>query len=138
MGMNIEVEDQLKMSHIDNGGVDAHLKFPQEKLGFSFVFATDDVTGNLTVTNLKFFKPEFDFKKEFEILEPYYEEFKSQIEPLIKEINDDLMSMVSEHLTEQFNKIIVNYKDVDHITNELYKAIGDESTGPFGDKLCVH
>lgn len=132
----IDVAGELKMSHIDDGSIDAHFKLPQD-LGFSFVFFKDETTGNLTTKDWKLYEPKINWKKDFSFLEEHKEIF-NEFKELVDEIHSDLKNMIIEHIQEHFNKIVVNYKDVEHITLELNKASGDEHTGPFGDKLCVH
>lgn len=136
--LNLKYEDSYKMFNVEDGSIDAHFKFPQEKYGISWIFAQDEVTGNLTVTNMKFHEPVFDWVKEFDFLGEHYEVFAKEVKPMIEEMDADLDKIIAEHITEYVNKIFVNYKTVDNVVDELYKAAGDEHTGPFGDKVCVH
>lgn len=126
------------MSHFDDGSVDAHFKLSQDKLGFSFEFSNDEVTGNLTTKNWKLLETTVNWDKELSFLGEHHSELKNELIQMINEVDKDVDEMAIEYIQEHFNDIIGNYKDVHHIVEELYKASGDEHSGPFGDKLCVH
>lgn len=136
--MDMKYQDSYKLFNVEDGFIDAHIKFPQEKYGFSFELVKDELTGNLTMKNMKFYEPVFDWVKEFKFLGEHYDEFAKEVKPIIEEMEADFDKMAIEQFEEKMNKIFINYKDVSEIVDEIYKAAGDESTGPFGDKLCVH
>lgn len=126
------------MSHSDDAFVDAHFKLPQDKLGFSFEFSNDEDTGKLTTKNWKLHGPKIHWDKELSFLGEQHSDIKNEITQMIDEVDKDINDMAIEFIQERFNDIIVSAKDVHHIVEELHKASGDEHTGPFGDKLCVH
>lgn len=134
----VDFDGKMKMSHIDDMSIDAHFKLPQDKLGFSFEFTKDDVTGNLTTKNFQIYEPEIDWQKELGFLEEHHENIVTELKPLFEEMDEDFTKMYIERIQEHLNRIIVNYRNIDQIIEELYKASGDDHTGPFGDKLCVH
>lgn len=121
---------------MEDGFVDAHIKFPQEKLGVSWVFVEDNE--KLGVKNMKFHEPVLDWHKEFSFLGEHYEVFVKEVKPLIEEIEGDMNKIMYKAMEEQMNKELVKYKDLDEVVDKMNKFAGDEHSGPFGEKLCVH
>lgn len=116
----------LEKTSTVNNNIDAGLKLPEEKFGLSFEFSKDPDTKKWTTKNFKLYEPQFDWdrylSRSLTLLGVYNDKIKNELKLVISEIDGDLQKMATEYIKEIVNKVIADYKDVDHDIKDFFKC----------------
>lgn len=126
----IDFIGKLKISHTDEGYVDADFQLPGKEMGVSFEFSTNEVTGNLTTKNWKLHHEEINLEEK---AKRYSYSEKDEILPILKKIQENVSDFITKTLKDGIDKIVGDFKDVHQVTEFLNKA-----SVVFDEEQCVN